>query len=1036
MTLKFNGRRPSATVLVALVIAAACTAGADKAVGPSPIILDEPNYAAAPAAAAAVPLGPGVVISQVYGGGGNAGATIRHDFIELYNGTSSDVSLAGASVQYGSSAGTGAWLVTPLTGTILSGHYYLVREASGASTTVPPVSAPDDSGSIAMSATAGKVALVRNTTPLSGACPVSVVVIDVVGFGSANCSEVAPTATLSNTTAALRKDGGRQDNNNNSTDFSTGAPNARNSRSDPLPPLNALQVTISPLTPAALEGASLTFTASATKGGQPVVITSAKWSSSNTAVATIDEASGAASTLTKGTTTIGVAVTTAEGSTSSSTTLTVSGAPATVVVSPLTWSLKTGQSKTFTAVAKDADGNTVATSFTWTSSNAVVTVDATTGAAIARTVGSAQVIATTPNGKSGSATVTVTAGNVSVSTRTDILPVGFQTQLFLNSGGSDSNGNPVGSDGITWSSSNADVVSVDPATGVITANAAGSAVISATAKSDGISSGGTTITTAVLPVSPTARVGHNTELGLPTDADPSDDVVIARRQYTLSYNASRGSPNWVSWNLDASHKTSTGSSPRCNCFTADTALVRFGIRPYDTNDWINGGAYSRGHMSPSADWASSPGDNASTFFLSNMIPQNQTANAGAWGDLENYLRTLAVGNTEIYIISGPIFTKDRSGAGVDGLGYMARTNGSTARIAIPDSMWKVAIVVSDTRSASEIDSPSDVQVIAVNMANESKSTGSWTLYQTTINKIERSTGYDLLSTLPKDLQCRIEVRNCVPVAHITGNVSGGDEGETLTFSATTSSDADAGDVLSYRWDVAGQPAGAAATLSYTFADNGNFGVRLIVADPDGAADTVTTTVAVANVAPRVASFGGATILQGETYTAAGNFTDPGADSWSGSVNYGDGSGTSALAIAGKSFDLEHRYTAAGAFTVGVSVSDDDAGSGTASATVNVQSPLEGIANLSDALSSLTATGPGPVKGPNKEGLNKGQLNSLQVKLDNATRQLEDGNTNAATGMLGAFLNELDAMVQSGKVSSTAAQPIIDYARRVIASIEG
>ena len=61
---------------------------------------------------------------------------------------------------------------------------------------------------------------------------------------------------------------------------------------------------------------------------------------------------------------------------------------------------------------------------------------------------------------------------------------------------------------------------------------------------------------AVLPTSPTARVGHNTELGTPTDADPSDDIIVSRRQYTLSYNASHGDPNWVSWNLDATHKGS------------------------------------------------------------------------------------------------------------------------------------------------------------------------------------------------------------------------------------------------------------------------------------------------------------------------------------------------------------------------------------------------------------------------------------------------------------------------------------------------
>ena len=47
-----------------------------------------------------------VVISEVYGGGGNAGATYTNDFIELYNRTANAISLAGWSVQYASATGT------------------------------------------------------------------------------------------------------------------------------------------------------------------------------------------------------------------------------------------------------------------------------------------------------------------------------------------------------------------------------------------------------------------------------------------------------------------------------------------------------------------------------------------------------------------------------------------------------------------------------------------------------------------------------------------------------------------------------------------------------------------------------------------------------------------------------------------------------------------------------------------------------------------------------------------------------------------
>ncbi len=973
--------------------------------------------------AAALSLGqavgsPSVVISQLYGGGGNAGSTYKNDFIELYNGGSTTVSLSGWSVQYASATGS-SWQVTNLSGTLAPGRYYLVQESAGAGGTTD-LPTPDASGPITMSATAGKVALVNSTTALSGTgCPTSAAIVDFVGFGTtANCFEgSAPTPAPSNTAAVLRANGGRQDTDQNATDFTAGAPAPRNSSTTPLPPLTALQLSISPAASAVQIGTTVNYTASATKAGAPVPITSASWSSSNPAVATIDATTGVATTVGGGTTTIGVTATTAQGSISTTTTLTASAAVATVTVSPLTWSLKTSQTKLFTASAQDANGNAVTTGYSWTSSNpAVATIDAATGLATGKTVGTATLTAKAQNNVAGTATITVTAGNISVQGRTDPLPVGFQTQIFLNNGSTDAAGTAVGNADVVWSSRNTALVTVDPATGVITAKGAGSTVITATAKSDGVSAGSTTIVTDVEPVSPNARVGHNTELGIPTDANPSDDVIIARRQYTLSYNVSHGGPNWVSWNLDVTHK---GSASRCNCFTADTALTRLGIEAYDTSDWINGGIYSRGHMSPSADWAAASGDNAPTFFLSNMIPQNQTANAGAWGDLENYLRTLAVGTTEVYIVAGPIFTKGRTG-GQDGLGFMT----GTGHIAVPDSMWKVAIVVPDARPASGITGPADVTVIAANMANAAVSTGSWSNYQTTIDKIQKSTGYNLLSALPERVQCRLESRNCPPTAVITGaGTAGGSEGQTLSFSGATSSDVDAADVLSYRWDIGGQVVGTATTLSYTFADNGTYQLRLIVSDNKGSADTTTVSVVVLNVAPIVSAFAGATLLPGETYGASGSFTDPGADTWTATVDFGDGSGVHALALANKSFQLSHTYISAGSYTVTVRVLDKDGGVGTRSATVVVQTVLQGISNLGSLVAGLDGT------------LNKGEVNSLQAKLNAASARQRQGDSNAVSGMLGAFVNEVNAMVKSGRVTAASAAPLLDYARRLLQSLQ-
>ena len=188
-----------------------------------------------------------VVISQVYGGGGNSGATLKNDFIELRNNGPTAVDLTGWSVQYASSTGTTWNGRTNLSGSIPAGGFYLIQQAQGAGGTVD-LPTPDATGTIAMAGTAGKVALSRSTTALTGACPTADAnVVDFVGFGSAaNCFEgSAPTGTLSNTTAALRGGDGSIDTNNNGADFAVGAPNPRNSGAEPPePPDPPLALTI------------------------------------------------------------------------------------------------------------------------------------------------------------------------------------------------------------------------------------------------------------------------------------------------------------------------------------------------------------------------------------------------------------------------------------------------------------------------------------------------------------------------------------------------------------------------------------------------------------------------------------------------------------------------------------------------------------------------------------------------------------------------------------------------------------------------
>ncbi|MGH3738233.1 MAG: ExeM/NucH family extracellular endonuclease [Micromonosporaceae bacterium] len=194
-----------------------------------------------PAAAAS----PDIVISQVYGGGGNSGATYTNDFVELYNRSASAVSVDGWSVQYASATGTGHFASnrTNLTGTVAAGGHYLVQLAAGSGGTTP-LPTPDATGSTNMSGSSGKVIVARTTTGLAcngGSTPCTPTqtadIADLVGYGSANFFEGSGAApTLSNTTAGLRAAAGATDTDNNAADFAAGEPNPRNSASEPPPP--------------------------------------------------------------------------------------------------------------------------------------------------------------------------------------------------------------------------------------------------------------------------------------------------------------------------------------------------------------------------------------------------------------------------------------------------------------------------------------------------------------------------------------------------------------------------------------------------------------------------------------------------------------------------------------------------------------------------------------------------------------------------------------------------------------------------------
>jgi hypothetical protein len=224
----------------------------------------------------------GVVVSQIYGGGGNSGASFKNDFVELFNAGAAEVDVSGWTIQYATAAGT-TWQTTPITGTIAPGRYYLVQLASNADVGAA-LPTPDATGTSNLAATSGKIALVRGATPLAcgaaaGSCAADSMVEDFVGYGAASDFEGAGSGpALSSTLAGIRAGDGCIDTGDNAADLAAGAPAPRNSASSvqacaTAPPTGVsgsvhVGIDIASVLSVSLDPASLSF-GTATSGDTP-----------------------------------------------------------------------------------------------------------------------------------------------------------------------------------------------------------------------------------------------------------------------------------------------------------------------------------------------------------------------------------------------------------------------------------------------------------------------------------------------------------------------------------------------------------------------------------------------------------------------------------------------------------------------------------------------------------------------------------------------------------------------------------------------
>ena len=483
---------------------------------------------------------------------------------------------------------------------------------------------------------------------------------------------------------------------------------------------------------------------------------------------------------------------------------------------------------------------------------------------------------------------------------------------------------------LAWSSSNPAVATVD-SLGYITGVSVGTTTIRATAPNGVVGQANFSVIDA--DATTPAIYRNHVEFGAPAGGPAG--VLLNKRQFVTSYNPGRGGPNWVAWNLNG---TQFGAAPRCDCFSADQTLPADVYHVVDF-DYRNGG-YDRGHMVQSESRTTTDQENASTFLLTNILPQAANNNQGPWAQLEIALNDMVrTGGKEVYVIAGGIYAASPA------------TLKNEGKVAIPDYTWKVAVVVDAGEGLADVHSAADLQVIAVKMPNLLTTAAAirntpWQNFAVTVDQLAAETGYDLLASLPNQIEILVEANDRAPVAATDGPYNGL-EGSAVTLDGSASSDPD-GDALTYAWNFGDGTTGTGAKPTHTYADNGNYVVTLTVTDPAGAESTTTTSVTVFNVAPAVAAFPGASILAHQGYAATGSFGDPGADSWTATVDYGDGSGAQPLALDGNGFSLSHTYHAAGTYTVTVTVTDDEGAPGTRTATVVVTNVAPAVAAFAGA----------------------------------------------------------------------------------------
>jgi len=224
--------------------------------------------------------------------------------------------------------------------------------------------------------------------------------------------------------------------------------------------------------------------------------------------------------------------------------------------------------------------------------------------------------------------------------------------------------------------------------------------------------------------------------GNPSQAkdDPTDrtNFLMIKDQFALSYNDKKGTPNWVSYRL---RRQDMGRAPR-GIFFPDDELPRgfYQVRPGDYHFLRTG--MSRGHLCPNGHRNNTEANARATFVMTNMVPQTEELNAGAWNEQEIWCRDQCFDNNkELWIVCGPHGVGGRSDKGF----FKSIGDG---RVVVPKSCWKVILVLDAGGKSPQARVTKRTPLIAVVMPNDrTPEKRPWTHYVVSAADVEALTGY-------------------------------------------------------------------------------------------------------------------------------------------------------------------------------------------------------------------------------------------------------------------------------------------------------